>query len=148
MISIRATGVADAYRLLSGVAHRLRDQTPAWDDVADEVFEIERRFWLTNGDGEWGGPSDATRQRDARGGRDPRMMRVTGQLEKTATVRGASRQRVQVASSYVLIEVTSGLAAIQESRGREVLTTPSDRDVQRFAEHVVDYVLTGARGVA
>jgi hypothetical protein len=127
---------AEAVSLLSGVVDRARDATPAWDAVADDVFDFEKQFWLL----QYAGKLDKERPRT---GRDPKFMHETGGLQSAATVRGASRQKVTPHPTFLLIEVTHGLAAIHEARGRPVLGEPGQADAKRYADTVADYILTG-----
>lgn len=138
MIVPRVTAKIDeAYRLLNDVSGRLSDQTPAWYDVADDIFDRQKLFWLT----EYGGKSD----KDTRPGRNPAYMEETGGLRKAATVKGAPRQTIRYGRNYLFIQVTHGLAAIHEERGRTVLDEPSRREAVGYATHVVRYILTGRR---
>jgi hypothetical protein len=140
---VTAKGVRETFTLLGDIADRARDASPAYDEIADDVFARQRRFWLTNGDGSWEGPSDATLERDRRDDRDPRMMRVTGGLEEHSTRRGAQRQLVHVAPTYLLVDITSGLAVIHEARGHKVMPDPTEREADRYAGRVARYILTG-----
>lgn len=128
-------GVEEAFHLLTGIADRARDASPAWDKVADDVFSFNRRFWLT----EYGGRRDKQKRR----GRNPRYMFQTGGLLAAATVRGAPRQVVDVNPHFVFVGVTSGLASIHEKRGRPVIGDPTTRDVDRWTERVGNFIMTG-----
>jgi hypothetical protein len=126
---------AEAVSLLSGVVDRARDATPAWDAVADDVFDFEQRFWLL----QYGSKTDKTK----RAGRKPQYMHETGGLQRAATQRGASGQKVTPHPSFLLIEVTHGLAGIHEERGRTVLGEPGQGESKQYAETVAQYILTG-----
>lgn len=121
--------------MLTGVVHRMQDSSPAWDEIADDVFDFERRWWLT----EYGGQRD----KDPRPGRDPQLMVDRGGLRASATRRGAGHQRVTPERHSLLIEVTDPIARIHEARGRDVLGEPGHREVEQYAERLVDYWLTG-----
>lgn len=135
MIGLRVEGAREAFQLLAGVGRRMRDSTEAWDAVADDVFEFERRWWLT----EYG----ARRDQDTRSGRDPQLMVLSGGLHASVTRRGAARQVVDPGPRFLLVAVTDGLAPIHERRGREVLGEPGAREVEQYAGRLVDYWLTG-----
>src|SRR4051794_40053273 len=98
LVRIAAEGVREAYELLTGVASRARDASPAWEFVADDIFDFEKRWWELT----YGTRSD----KEHRAGRDPRYMRETGGLERSATQRGAQRQVVDVGPDYLFIGVT------------------------------------------
>lgn len=134
--TIKAVGVPQAFRLLRDIAGRAGDASPAWDAVADDVFAFQRKFWLMA----YGGVAD----KDQRAGRNPRHMVESGGLHASATRRGASRQRVKINGSYLLIEVTHGLGVLHEARGREVLGTPGAREAGKYAEKVAGFILTGS----
>lgn len=125
-----------AVSMLHDVARRAADPSPAWSDVADEVFAFQRRFWLL----EYGAKVDKDRPRS---GRNPRFMYESGGLKRSATLRGSEGQRVTTRPTYLLIEVTNGLGVIHEARGREVLGTPGVAEATEYAGHVSDYILTG-----
>lgn len=127
---------ADALALLSDTADRARDASPAWDAVAGDVFDFQKRFWLT----EYGGKTDS----EKRSGRNPRFMHETGGLQRSATVRGAGGQSIKAHPTFLLIEVTNGLAAIHEARGRTILGEPGSAEAAKYAERVAQYILTGA----
>jgi hypothetical protein len=128
-------GVDEAFHLLTGIAGRARDASPAWDKVADDVFAFNRRWWLT----EYGGKRD----KEKRPGRNPRYMFQTGRLLASATVRHSPGQVVDVNPHFVFVGVTGGLAQIQENRGRPVIGDPTMRDVDRWTERVGNFIMTG-----
>lgn len=136
---IKQTGAAQAYEVLHGAAARARDHSEALDVVADYVFVAQRRWWSSAGDGTWG----RTRDKDLRPDRDPAYMHESGGLERSATVRGASRQRVDVNPTFLLVEVTHGLAVIHHQRGRDVMADPSNADADRYAALIADFIVTG-----
>lgn len=135
LASVIVEGARESFTLLSEIADRARDATPAWDAVADDVFAFQHEWW----DSEYGGKTD----REQRPGRDPRYMIDTGSLRRSATVRGSMRQKVEAHPSYLLVAVTSGLAVIHENRGRPVLGKPDQGQADDWAERVSDYILTG-----
>lgn len=135
MIPTIVAHVRDAYELLHAVAERARDSTPAWEFVAGDIFNFERRWWqLTYGDEE---------DKDQRPGRNPAYMEETGGLHAAATRRGAPRQVVDIGKTHVFIGVTHGLAGIHEARGRQVLGEPTHREARQIVERVGTYILTG-----
>lgn len=137
MIPTIRANVEEAYQLLSGVAERAADPSPAWHDVADDVFAFQRRQWMLT----YGPKTD----KDTRPGRNPAYMEETGGLKRAATVKGAPRQIFRTQRTYLLIEVTHGLAHIHEARGREVLAVPSRREAVKYAGRVARFILTGRR---
>lgn len=142
MLTVTVRGAREATRYLTDVADRVLDAHAVFSDAADTVLNYEREWWLTN---PWDGPSVATRARDARSGRDPRMMVDTGGLMSAATRRGASGQRLRVGPDRMLLEVTHPLARLHWKRGRGVLGDLPGREIDRIAEHLGHFLLTGAR---
>lgn len=130
-------GDREAFALLQGVAERAADPSPAWDAVADDVFRFQRGFWLLGGN--WRRKTD----KDKRAGRDPRYMIDTGGLMRAVTQRGAPGQKITAAPTFLLLEITHGLAKIHEARGRQVLGEPGQQEAGRYARRVHDYILTG-----
>ena len=130
-IVVRGTG---AVHQLREIADRARDASPAWDGVADLVFQHQGRFWLT----EYAGKTDKQKRK----GRNPRFMEETGSLRRAATHKGAGN-RVDARPAFVLVEITHPLARLQEARGRKVLDEPGTREARQMAQHVADYILTG-----
>ncbi|MEH3055501.1 MAG: hypothetical protein PGN13_16105 [Patulibacter minatonensis] len=135
--TLTVEGAKATFELLSEIADRARDATPAWDEVADDVFDFEAKWWADT----YGGKKD----RDQRAGRNPEFMRETGGLKSAATSRGSARQTVKAEPTFLLVEVTDGLAEIHERRGRAVLGEPGQGEADRMAEHVAQYILTGER---
>lgn len=135
MIRLREHGVDETFALLDGVARRAGDQSSLWDAIADDLFDFERAWW----DERYGTQSD----KDKRRGRNPAYMQQTGGLRASSTRRGAPRQRLTVGSDFMLLDVTSGLAAIHENRGREVLGDPSPERIDRWVHETADFILTG-----
>ena len=133
--SITAEGVGHAFSLLTDVAHRMGDQSPVFDSIADDVFDFERRWWSA----EYGGEHD----KDTRRGRNPAYMEETGGLHAAATRRGAPRQLVEARPQSLLVEVTHGLAVVHESRGREVLGVPGAAIVGTYLRKSATFILTG-----
>lgn len=134
---IRNEGVEDTYELLAGIADRARDASPAFDQVASDIFAAQRKWWLL----EYGGREE----KEVRAGENPAYMVQTGGLLAASTVRGAGGQDVQVGPDYVLISNTHPLAAIHEGQGRPVLGDPTARDADKHAERVAEYILLGRR---
>lgn len=137
MIPTIVVKAREAYGLLSDIADRVGDPSPAWSDVAEDIFDRQKRFWLT----EYGGQTD----KDQRSGRNPAYMEETGGLRRAATVKGAPGNLTRSGRTYLLVAVTHGLAAIHEERGREVLDTPGRMEAAGYAAHVARYILTGRR---
>lgn len=135
LATLHIRGAREAASLLAEIAERAADASPAWSDVADDVFEFERRWWAAT----YGARTDTS----IRPRRNPRFMFETGGLRDSATIRGAQRQTLKIEPSYLLLEVTHGLAGIHERRGREVLGEPSAREARHYAAKVADYILTG-----
>jgi hypothetical protein len=127
--------VEAAFELLTGMAERASDPSPAWHQVTSDVFDFQKRWWMLT----YGPRSD----KDSRAGRNPAYMEETGGLRRSATVKAARGQRYRYHRSYLLIEVTSGLATIHANRGRDVLGVPGRRETLGYARTVAGYILTG-----
>lgn len=93
-VEILQRGVVKAYRELDDLHDRASDVRPAWDAIMEDLQDASRSQFQT-GRG-WAPTDEDTKARDARGGRDPRLMRVSGALENSLTqdnARGAIRDK-------------------------------------------------------
>jgi phage gpG-like protein len=87
-LEIKQRGVASTYRALAAISHRAEDARPAWKLLfADLEDDAKRRFGTGEG---WEPTAESTLARDARGGRDSKLMRVTGRLDRSLTQRFAA----------------------------------------------------------
>lgn len=94
-IEVRVTGEKATAQLLNRLSHRLDDGRTQLGGIVDQLLAAERARFRGQGQ-RWKPLASSTRKRDARGGRDPRLMINTGTLMRSLTVRGAPGQIVRV----------------------------------------------------
>lgn len=97
-VDVRVSGDKEAAALADRLAGRLSDGTPALRGLVDTLLEAQAERFVARGV-TWKPTAASTRARDARGGRDPRLMVLTGALLRSLTVRGARGQVVRITAT-------------------------------------------------
>lgn len=145
MLEITVHGVHEARTLLDDIADRVQHTSPAFDTILDRVFDTQQEWWASQGRGSWPPLHEATRERDAREGTDPRPVIETGALLAAATRRGSGGQTVKVADDSLLFSIDLAYAADQANSGRSPLAEFTSRDAERYADTLLDYLVHGRR---
>lgn len=120
-IDLEVRGVDVTARKLSRLGRRAVDMRPAFDRIADEFIEGERRRFST-GSG-WAPLASATKARKRREGLDPRIMHATGRLEGVLTRRSAAGQVLVIDRDSITFGLkggrSKGYAGVISQRGRK-----------------------------
>lgn len=107
-IDLTVDGVADARDLLTSMGDRAVNARPMLDDVADLLFQANRRLWATGGFGRW--PASEAHPVD------PRVMFESGRLQAALTIRGRDAAAVQIGRDDVFVGIPAGRSGIGYGR--------------------------------
>lgn len=135
MIRVRETGRREAVAMLDRLADRLERPGPVMRELVDDVLDLQRQWWATDGRGTWAPSTDPGE-----------LMHESGDLEAAATRRGARGQDVVVGLDTLLFEVTLPHAEpLARGSGRRAprgsVLNPTDRDADRLADSFLDHLL-------
>lgn len=111
------SGASDRFDLMS---ERARNPRPVLLDVLDLLHQGEKRRF--NSSAGWEGLSAATRARDQRkdkrykSGRDPRLMRASGALERALTIKGEDPSISDVGKDTLRFGIKGGRTPVYYGR--------------------------------
>lgn len=99
-VDVNVRGDEEARRLVDTLARRMSDQKPALFGIVDLLIEAHQSRFQGRGV-RWRKPSEITQRIDAQLGRDPRPLRLTGNLAQSLTQRGHPDQIVRFTPTSV-----------------------------------------------
>lgn len=144
-LEVKPRGVRKTYEALNGIGERGNDARPAWPFVMRELQRSEKRKFDTQGANDhWPAVAKSTLERDARGKRDPKLMRVTGALEKTLTAdraKGAIRRRAKTQMRYGTSLFYAHFHQVGQGVPRRVLLRMEPNQVQAAADTLERHVV-------
>lgn len=144
-LEVTPRGVKRTYNALEGLGERGNDARPAWPHVFEDIRDDTKSLFATEGrSAGWPAVAASTLKRDAQGGRDKRLMRSTGALERALTAeraRGGVRRRLKTQARFG----TSLFYADFHQRGRgvpkRVLLHMDEREQNRTARTLERHVI-------
>jgi phage gpG-like protein len=142
-IVIHVEGTAAVVDLMDGLATRVEDLTPAWQEIHERFVEYEESWFQSEGNGSWPQLShDYAEWKHRHFPGEPILVR-TGRLRDTAT-----EPDIFIAEANRLILGTSDpvAAAHQEGRGhlpvRKVIDV-DDTEIDEWTEIIKQHILEG-----
>lgn len=142
-IELEARGVRDASDLFSEMGHRIVDPSPVWRRMIGLLMRVNAARFKAQ---PWAPLDEDTRRRK----KDPRILHLTGTLERALTAWGAPGQRLDVDPDGFTFGLTPNGDAYYgrfhhfgESNPRRPVMEPPPYFSRRGADWLLDYLTNG-----
>jgi morphogenesis family protein len=144
-LEVKPRGVRKTYEALESLGERGNDARPAWPFVMSDLQRsTKRRFDTEGASAGWPRVAASTLARDARGRRDPRLMRASGALEKALTAdraRGGIRRRLKTQMRFGTSIFYAHFHQVGQGVPRRVLLDMDQRQVAAAADTLERHVV-------